>query len=1012
MKMSIKNQISIEELLIAYRNVKNDLFYEKGHNNLLKLAEFESDLLNNIKVLQDNLNTLNIDYFKSSIFLGSYDYILKEIIHKENKNNKLIYFSDTGIDYEKEKIKDVKFRYIGNHSVEFHIISSLWINKVGAYLEKRLNTNCYGSRLINNTLTNIASFQNVDLENFNVSINTKPGNFKPYQRDYKNWQNNAIKAIDECIKNGKSLVVLTADIEKFYHAISPTFITDTHFLDFICNKELNTAQIEFNTFFIGLLEEWSKLNVKQIPNNVKKNRNNLGIPIGLSASKVIGNLFLAFFDQKILNELAPIFYGRYVDDIILVIENTKKFKNSGEIWSHLKARIKEIGLNNTKNNTSPSVATYTSPFGHKDVVRFGHSKQKIFVLDSNSGSAIVETIKNALNESSSEWRLLPDSEDEIEELNKQITTANANPDAQIDSLRMSDGLSIQRLKFSISIRNFEAMVEISPEFLWKNSLEKFLNLCTNHIISPLHFNTYYKFYPRIIGLAIKAKKIDYALNILKKFESSWKLVINKLKAMDKDLAHKAWQTFNESIKEAIISNLFFSETNTEKEIKLLSKYLELSIDDLRKYSKNLFLSDLHSIPFKYVLLNRIDSDKIKTTHGGYFDLSNILNHMSHYERDLMKSFMKSVVGIEKFKKRLPNASLFYTRTFNTLEITSLIKDWSTSENKISELNKYLKLFSIPPINIGFIDESNIKNSNQIKIDFKNDIKLNNPTIALTSFETDEISWIANVRDDNPQPKNDRFNRLFKLINEVISCGREVDYIVFPELSIPRHLLWYISLKLKSKGISLIAGIEYEKEEITVESNIKGYVSNQLAFILTTFNGVYHDQVLIIQEKAIPAFHEERELFDVGGKIMKPNNINKYIFKHNSFFFSGLICNELLNIDYRQPLRGEIDALFVVEWNKDIDMYDPIVSATSNDLHCFVVQVNNRKYGDTRLRGPYKESYERDKVRIRGGDIDYFVLATVQIKELREFQRNHRSPSKPFKPTPTGFKISPERRKLK
>ncbi len=145
--------------------------------------------------------------------------------------------------------------------------------------------------------------------------------------------------------------------------------------------------------------------------------------------------------------------------------------------------------------------------------------------------------------------------------------------------------------------------------------------------------------------------------------------------------------------------------------------------------------------------------------------------------------------------------------------------------------------------------------------------------------------------------------------------------------------------------------------------------------------------------------------------MKAKHDLKYILQHGNFFFSGLICNELLNLDYRQHLRGKIDALFVVEWNKDIDMYDPIISSTSNDLHCFMIQVNNREYGDTRLRGPYKESFERDKVRVGGGELDYFIVATVEILALREFQRYHRSPAKPFKPTSTGFQISQDRRSM-
>jgi hypothetical protein len=186
------------------------------------------------------------------------------------------------------------------------------------------------------------------------------------------------------------------------------------------------------------------------------------------------------------------------------------------------------------------------------------------------------------------------------------------------------------------------------------------------------------------------------------------------------------------------------------------------------------------------------------------------------------------------------------------------------------------------------------------------------------------------------------------------------------------------------------------------------MSNQLIYILNTNSGIRHEQVLITQEKVIPAIHEKKYLLE-RGKDLYASSGAKYIISHGNFVFSGLICNELLNIDYRRSLRGQIDALIVVEWNKDIETYDPLVSATSNDLHCFVIQVNNRLYGDTRIRAPYKQSYERDQVRVRGGVDDYFVLAELDIKSLRAFQLGEGTDQ--FKPVPTGFEMS-ERRKKK
>jgi hypothetical protein len=53
-------------------------------------------------------------------------------------------------------------------------------------------------------------------------------------------------------------------------------------------------------------------------------------------------------------------------------------------------------------------------------------------------------------------------------------------------------------------------------------------------------------------------------------------------------------------------------------------------------------------------------------------------------------------------------------------------------------------------------------------------------------------------------------------------------------------------------------------------------------------------------------------------------------------------------------------------------------------------------------------YERDVIRVRGGEHDYFVVASLDYEELRAFQR-HPKKDGSFKPLPIGYRMS-ERRK--
>ncbi|MCF8026110.1 MAG: hypothetical protein K9K82_11580, partial [Desulfobacteraceae bacterium] len=134
-----------------------------------------------------------------------------------------------------------------------------------------------------------------------------------------------------------------------------------------------------------------------------------------------------------------------------------------------------------------------------------------------------------------------------------------------------------------------------------------------------------------------------------------------------------------------------------------------------------------------------------------------------------------------------------------------------------------------------------------------------------------------------------------------------------------------------------------------------------------------------------------------------------VINHGGFQFAMLICSELTNIAYRTALRGNVDALFVPEWNQDTETFNALVESAALDIHTYIIQCNDRQYGDSRIRAPYKDNWKRDIVRVKGGIEDYFVVGEIDIQTLRAFQSFHSSPDKPFKPVPDGFKISHSRK---
>ncbi|MCE1183406.1 MAG: hypothetical protein LWW81_14055, partial [Rhodocyclales bacterium] len=278
-------------------------------------------------------------------------------------------------------------------------------------------------------------------------------------------------------------------------------------------------------------------------------------------------------------------------------------------------------------------------------------------------------------------------------------------------------------------------------------------------------------------------------------------------------------------------------------------------------------------------------------------------------------------------------------------------------------------------------------------------------IVVSSWQTQMASWTASVMRMS-DPDTDRYARLCRLLDGVIAQPNNSRYLVLPELALPAHWFIRIARKLQGRGISLITGIEYLHAS-------KARVRNQVWAALS-HNGLGFPSLMIYrQDKQRPALHEEQELQRLAGLELKPDKPWKTppILQHGDLRFALLICSELTNISHRAALRGKVDALFVPEWNQDTETFNALVESAALDMHAYIIQCNDRQYGDSRIRAPAKDSWQRDLLRVKGGVTDYCVIGEIDVQALRQFQSSHRSPAKPFKPVPDGFEIDFARRVL-
>ena len=277
-------------------------------------------------------------------------------------------------------------------------------------------------------------------------------------------------------------------------------------------------------------------------------------------------------------------------------------------------------------------------------------------------------------------------------------------------------------------------------------------------------------------------------------------------------------------------------------------------------------------------------------------------------------------------------------------------------------------------------------------------------VAVSSWKNDYENWLASVTCAKSTDLN-RYLRLTRLINNVLTQPKGANYFILPELALPAQWFMRVALNLQRRGISFITGIEYLHDG--------GCVRNQVWAALSHTGTGFPSTMIYRQDKQRPALHEEQELRRLANLEMVPSDTwpTPPIIQHGSFRFSVLVCSELTNLSYRAELRGQIDALFVLEWNQDTETFNSLIESAALDIHAYIVQCNDRQYGDSRIRAPYKDAWLRDVLRVKGGIDDYCVIGEIDIESLRRFQSSYRSPPRPFKPVPDGFEITRERKAL-
>lgn len=1003
-----------EKLQICYKKLKSSVYFDKTQAiNRDDLVQYESE--NNIdevlKELSEKIMFADDNDWKnySEQFIKKiYAYSFPKQIKRKEKSDEIICNienDDMIIEIDINEIQN-----IARLPIEVQVIGVLWIMEIGIYIDKSLSEFSYGNRLIE------------DISWDSKSDNWSPYMYKPYFNAYESWRDKALNVAENYYNEKKDCIILTLDIKRFYYSIHMTKDMFSEFLniDNRINKNDKTI-IRINNFVYEVINEYSNI----------LGKDNKCLPIGFMPSPILANWYLADFDTNILNRSNPSYYGRYVDDIIIV-DKVEKKSELYKLMHESKKRKERIIYNyfvhkkiNLLNKCKKKNYKYKfkrannicTKINIKDIIRDEYfirftnelyddklgnlyiqkEKFKIIYLKAGGTKAVIDKFREEIRKNSSEFRLLPEISD--------IFLDNYN-----DIYKLQQGDTINKLRGinAIEINKYELSKFIGKQltiakFVVDDNETKFyedIKKIFNNEILLENYSTW----ESILTLCVINKRSDKFVEIVNKICKAIRLIedhsntnvkesLSKFleacicrslsliwgNGIDKYLQFESEDIFENKKEKIILSRERYIKTRMTMKVYssiLVDMFIENDNLLLKEVSKDLYLNEL---------MNNLEfvSQKSKKNIKSIKERLNI-NMMYKYYPYLIT--MQDIINCLLFNKICHGEVLneFNDKEDSTSALTEKIYYIiNYRKENLEKINTYIK-------SIRYNKENNNNNNyNIIKIDNKNMDKVK---VAIATARLYDKNLERRLMDESNLSLA-RCSELIKIVNEAIE--NKADILVLPENYVPFEWIPLLQRIVKKNSIAIITGIEH----IKINNNVYNLTAALFPYEYKNYKFVYSN----FRTKVYYSPEEKRYINGYRMNIRPGNEFNLFVW--NNIWIPIYCCFEIASIEDRSAFMSLIDIFTVVEWNKDTNYFSNIVEALSRDLHCYCVQVNTANYGDSCIIQPSKTA-TMSILRTKGGINNSILVENVNIKSLREFQMKEyelQKDYKVFKTTPPNIK---------
>ena len=696
------------------------------------------------------------------------------------------------------------------------------------------------------------------------------------------------------------------------------------------------------------------------------------LPIGFASSSILGNWLLCDFDNHIVDHIRPSYYGRYVDDVIMVIEEPKI-----SVESPVDAFIEQY-FRGYLNSGDVNSEYFVKVGGN----RLPLQKDKLILqyFDHQHSRAGLELFKQELDERSSAFRFLPSDhiEKELDKFAYDVLYKGST-----NKLRSVVGLAENQTELSKYISS-----HITAHRLCKlekpDSVLKELKLFLKGV-NALEFN---RLWEKVYQYALITDQTGFLLDFYAYLSNE----VDKLSVVVK-------KESDIKLTIGLRSDLeFYNRASLAVTIGLVGEEFSepLSIDEEDTNKRTVVAQLVHNQNLVEMVRSFRASNLIRH-HLVAWPLANYTN----YKGDLTseEEFVESTsTEIQSKKMKLSPRFIHFDewQLFNLPNAISKSEIYSGWEQECIETYPNQNFLNDLPLKIEEFEKDNSGVVTE-KIVVGLQGKHKKMRIGLANMRIHESDIEDAIREDSkPNVNFDRQKDLYSILNRAVKEG--VDILAMPEVAIPVSWLPFVISHARKHQLGIVFGLEHWIVEgvaynLIVEA-LPFRVDDKYKSCLMTARVKNHYAPEEI--KLIKNFHLE-----------PANESSKHTHRYHKVVWRGMSfaaynCFELSDISHRGIFKSEIDLMFACVWNKDTNYYGHILESAVRDIHCYLVQSNTSQYGGSCVLQPTKTE-TATLLYVKGGTNASILTTDIDVAALRKFQYQAR-PRKgdKFKHLPPGY----------